>query len=75
MHSNHMTTTTTNQAIATRAHKFAADYAARWGIPANVLEQAASAADLLGLEGFARTLFVERAAGHWMNLEATGKGA
>jgi hypothetical protein len=66
--------TMTASQIATAAHEHAAKYAVRWGIPRNVIEQAAISADMLELEGDARQLWIERCAGHWMNLEATGQG-
>jgi hypothetical protein len=66
MTSNTTTYTTTSSLIASVAHSYAETVA----IPSDMLGTARSAGIESGLTGDDLELFVERAVGHWTNVEA-----
>jgi hypothetical protein len=60
--------------IASAAHQFATTFLSRYGQPENALEQCELAARLIKLQGNDADLFIDRAVGHFVNTQFTGKG-
>lgn len=66
---------TTTQ-VCQSAHRFADAFLTRHGkVPSDMIDNAKFAAHLAGLTGNSAELFVDRAVGHWVNVQCGPKGA